>query len=379
MAFKKPKVNRITADISNVSIYLRSTKKFGKSTLFRDTVMEKYGNPEKGLLVACGNEQGYSMLDNLNVVSVETWQDLVDLGNWLIQQKGKEHDIELIAFDTVDELALIADKETLRRSKEETGKNSKSIRGAFGGFGAGADYSANNVVKPYFAALKKAGFGLWAIAHTNFKQIKEKGGLDEDGYMQLTSNLDKKMESAFGDIFDIVLTGVIDRDTEQKTKTVKTMTGTATKTENFLTGTVRKLYFRGTNLIDAGSRFADGAVPEYIVFDKQNNAKLFIKTIEDGIEKSKTDRSPVVDTVDRPAVPTHIPTEEDEVAEQSVDELKETKQSIVALCKELGGTKNADLMATLKEFAPSGNPNAIKDVDKARECLNKIKNVKPIE
>lgn len=62
-----------------------------------------------------------------------------------------------------------------------------------------------------------------------------------------------------------------------------------------------------------------------------------------------------------------------------VDELKAIKADIVALCKELGGTKNADLMATLKEFAPSGNPNAIKDIDKARECLNKIKNVKPIE
>jgi len=94
MAFKKPQVNRITADISTVSIYLRSTKKFGKTTLARDVIMEKYGDPERGLLVACGNEQGYAMLDNLNVVSVETWQDLVDLGNWLIKEKGKELNLE---------------------------------------------------------------------------------------------------------------------------------------------------------------------------------------------------------------------------------------------------------------------------------------------
>ena len=49
------------------------------------------------------------------------------------------------------------------------------------------------------------------------------------------------------------------------------------------------------------------------------------------------------------------------------------------MCTELGGTKNADLMATLKEFVPSGNPNALKDVDKAKECLAKIKGIKPIE
>ena len=376
MAFKKPQVNRITADISTVSIYLRSTKKFGKSTLFRDVVMQKYGDPLRGLLVACGNEQGFTMLDNLNVVTVESWQDLVDLGNWLIQEKGKEHNIELIAFDTVDELAMISDTETIKRSKEETGKTTKSIRGAFGGFGAGSDYSANNLIKPYFSALKKAGFGLWAIAHTNFRQIKEKGGLDEDGYMQLTSNLDKKMESAFGDVFDIVLTGVIDRDIEQRKKTIKTMTGTTTKTENYATGTVRKLYFRSTNLIDAGSRFADGAVPEFIIFDKQNNAELFIKTVEEGIEKSKTNKTAGEAPVYyEPS--THIPTEDEEVLIE--DELKLIKQEIISLCTELGGTKNEQLMATLKQFTASGNPNAIKSIDKARECLAAVKGVKPIE
>jgi hypothetical protein len=375
MAFKKPIVNKIKADISSVSIYLRSTKKFGKTTLFRDVIMEKYGDPQRGLLVACGNEQGYTMLDNLNVVSIETWEDLVELGNWLITQKGKEHNIEVVAFDTVDELALIADKETIKRSKEETGKNTKSIRGAFGGFGAGADYSANNLIKPYFSTLKKAGFGLWAIAHTNFRQIKEKGGLEEDGYMQLTSNLDKKMESAFGDIFDIVLTGVIDRNLETHKKTVKTPVGTTTKTQNFATDTVRKLYFRGTNLIDAGSRFADGAVPEFIVFDKQNNAKLFIDTIENGIEKSKTDFSPVTekDIVQHDVVD-HIPVEDEE--QRVKDDLKAIKAQIISLATELGGTKNATLMATIKSYVPSGNPNGIKDIETAKACLEDVNKLK---
>ena len=43
MAFVKPKINTIKADIKNISIYLRSVKKFGKSTLFRDMILEKYG------------------------------------------------------------------------------------------------------------------------------------------------------------------------------------------------------------------------------------------------------------------------------------------------------------------------------------------------
>lgn len=59
--------------------------------------------------------------------------------------------------------------------------------------------------------------------------------------------------------------------------------------------------------------------------------------------------------------------------------LKEVKKEIISLCNELGGTKNSDLMATLKEYTSNGNPNAIKSLEKAKECLTKVKDVKPIE
>lgn len=281
MAFVKPVINTIKADIKNVSIYLRSTKKFGKTTLFRDVILEKYGDPSRGLLVGCGNEKGYKMLDNLNCTQVSSYKELAELKDWLIKEKGNEHNIEIVAFDTGDEFALIADKETIRRSNlENPNKPTKSIKAAFGGFTGGEKYSANDIIKPYMTELQDAGFGVWCIAHTKFKTIKEKGGLEEDGYMQLTSNMGADYEAAFGDIFDVVLTGVIDRAFEEKQSkdTIK----------KYTTDTVRKLYFRGTPLIDAGGRFADGAVPEYLVFDQANMAAEFIKTVEEGMEKSKT-------------------------------------------------------------------------------------------
>lgn len=117
-------------------------------------------------------------------------------------------------------------------------------------------------------------------ANTKFKTIKEKGGLEEDGYMQLTSNMGADYEAAFGDIFDVTLTGVIDRDVEEK--------GEGDKKKRYSTGTVRKLYFRETPLIDAGGRFAFGAVPEYMVFDKEDMGAEFVRVIEEGMEKSKT-------------------------------------------------------------------------------------------
>ena len=209
MAFKKPTVNVIKPDIKNLSIYLRSSKKWGKTTLFRDVIIEKYGDASKGLLVGCGNEIGYSMLDNINATQVESYKDLLELKDWLIKEKGKEHNIEIVCFDTGDELTLLADTETIRQSNiENPQKKCKSIKAAFGGYTAGEKYSANNLIKPYMNELKKAGFGVWMICHTKFKTIKEKGGLDEDGYMQLTSNLSADYESAFGDKFDVALSKI---------------------------------------------------------------------------------------------------------------------------------------------------------------------------
>lgn len=307
MAFQKPTINVIKPDIKNLSIYLRSTKKFGKTTLFRDVILEKYGDPAKGLLVGCGNEKGYKMLDNLNTTQVKTYKDLQELADWLIKEKGKEHDIEMVAFDTGDELALIADAETIRQSNvENPTKKCKSIKAAFGGYTAGEKFSANDIIKPYMTRLEDAGFGVWVIAHTKFKTIKEKGGLEEDGYMQLSSNMGADYEAAFGDIFDVTLTGVIDRDLEEKK--------VGDKTKKYATDTIRKLYFRGTTLIDAGGRFADGAVPEYLVFDKPNMAADFIRVVEEGMEKSKSTlgkkSKPVVEK--KKVKPDLEPIEEDE-------------------------------------------------------------------
>lgn len=313
MAWSKPVVNVIKPDIKNLSIYLRSTKKFGKTTLFRDMILAKYGDPSRGLLVGCGNEIGYKMLDNLNVTQVKTYKDMTELANWLITEKGKEHNIEIVAFDTGDELALITDAETIRQSNvENPTKKCKSIKGAFGGYTAGEKFSANNLIKPYMTKLQDAGFGIWVIAHTKFKTIKEKGGLDEDGYMQLSSNMGADYEAAFGDIFDVTLTGVIDRDLETKQ--------VGDKTKKYATDEIRKLYFRGTTLIDAGGRFADNAVPEFMVFDKPDMGAEFVRVVEEGMEKSKSTlgkrkSNPVVSTP-KPETP-KVDLEDDDLLDET--------------------------------------------------------------
>ena len=380
MAFQKPQINTIKPDIKNLSIYLRSTKKFGKTTLFRDAILAKYGDPSRGLLVGCGNEIGYKILDNLNTTQVTTYKDLIELRDWLINEKGKEHNIEIVAFDTGDELALIADKETIRLSNiENPNKKIKSIKAAFGGYTAGEKYSANDIIKPYMTSLQNAGFGVWVIAHTKFKTIKEKGGLEEDGYMQLTSNMGADYEAAFGDIFDVTLTGVIDRDVEEK--------GEGDKKKRYATDTVRKLYFRETPLIDAGGRFAYGAVPEYMIFDKEDMGAEFIRVIEEGMEKSKKtlgkkSPTPKVEKKPEPVKENINDDIEDEIDDiDPVDEVPFTEDVTSDYPDDLIGTirtmfkdcEDKDLRAEVKELiAKHGKLNDC-DEDALKEIYDKLK------
>ena len=68
-----------------------------------------------------------------------------------------------------------------------------------------------------------------------------------------------------------------------------------------------------------------------------------------------------------------------ETTYDSEDILKSVKKEIISVCTELGGTKNADLMAVLKTYVASGNPNAIQSLEEAKKCLTEIKAIKPIE
>lgn len=75
--------------------------------------------------------------------------------------------------------------------------------------------------------------------------------------------------------------------------------------------------------------------------------------------------------------PSHPTYSEPSVNDEDI--LKDVKKEIISLCTKLGGTKNEALMTVLKEFVPSGNPNALKDAQAAKDCLAKIKDIQPVQ
>ena len=283
MAFVKPTIHKIEADIKNAYIYLRAVRKWGKTTTWKNIVLQKYnGDASRGLLIEVGNEHGTTMLDNINTTHVSTYKDLIQLRDWLIAEKGNEHNIEMLCFDVVDELQDIFDREVIRLNNlENPNKPSKSIKSCFGGYNAGPEMSANKI-KEYMESLKSAGFGIICLGHTKMKAVSDRASTEDERWMTLTGTLPSNYNAAIADICDIVLTGNIEREFETK--------GEGENAKNYLVSEERRLYLRGTELIDAGSRFAPGAVPDYLVFDgtPEEFAACLIKTIEDGMEKSKS-------------------------------------------------------------------------------------------
>jgi hypothetical protein len=279
---KKPTLQRSATEINKITGFIMGVRKFGKTSLWADMINAKFNDPEKGLLVSCGMEHGTNMIDNIFTTHANTWKDLVEVKDWLIKEKGNEHNVEMVCFDSAEEFFGIAETEVIRLSILESGKKIKSIKGAYGGYTNGEKECAK-IVKKYLNDLYNAGIVPWMIGHTKLKTVKDKSSLDEEGFQRLGSSLIADYESAVADCFDIIATGLIDREIEER--------GEGDSTKRYVKETERRLYFRGNEIVEAGGRLKDLSIPEYIPFNQLNMGQIFIDTIEEALRKGRSNGS----------------------------------------------------------------------------------------
>ena len=340
MAFTKPVVKRSETEINKITGFIMGVRKFGKTTLWADMIREKFGDPSKGLLVSCGLEHGTNMIDNINTTHIDTYKDMMELKKWLIETKGDEHDIQMICFDSAEELFSIFEAETIRRSNLETGKQVRSIKAAYSGFTNGEKECAK-LVKKFFNELYTVGIMPWAIGHTKLKTVRDKGSMDEEGFQKLGSSLIADYESVCSDCFDIIVTGLVNREIEER--------GSGDSTKRYVKEAERRLYFRGNEIVEAGGRMKDLSVPEYIVFDKPNMAKDFIETIENALKAGRVDKNDTKPTQKKKPAKKLEPVEEtieedsEAVGEQidenfdlfNEEEVEQEKEAVVSVDKEV--------------------------------------------
>lgn len=252
------KKNEVSVDLAHYRHYWRAPKKWGKTTLFANLISELYGDMEKGLLISCGNERGYTALDSLMYVDCPEWTTLMEVVNELIENK-EENNFAILGFDTVDELVAMAQREVIRLEYRRSGER-KEFNACLGGYGAGRK-KVEELINSIITRLGDSGYGLIFIGHSKIRDIKEKNG---DEYQMLTSNLSSDYDGIFANKADICMMGTIEKSIDG----------------GFVQEAERHMVFRGDGYIDAGGRFED------IEARVEVSARNYIDTVTEAIRKS---------------------------------------------------------------------------------------------
>ena len=259
--------NTVKCDIGSYIHYWRGIKKSGKTTLFYELVKKQYGDLNKGLLIAIGNEIGYQALDGLVYAETPTWADLMEVVDDLVENKA-DNDFKIVGLDTADELIKLAKQEVIRLHKKKTG-NVVEFNAALGGYGAPRD-KVNELVDDVLAKLRSAGYGIVIIGHTKIKDIKEKNG---DAYQKLGSNLNEDFDNIFANKADIIMVIYSEKEIDES---------------KHVTDVQRYMYFRTDGFIDAGGRFTN--IPARVPYGADEYISAFEQAVKGAMSGDVSDK-----------------------------------------------------------------------------------------
>lgn len=261
--------NKVKVDLRSYPPYvLLAPKKFGKTTFWYKLVREAWGDDERGLLISCGQEEGYHSLDGLQVEVAKTWNDEFDEETGLrgfvqivddIVDNNDKYKLYGVCIDTLDTFIQIATKEVFRQHKKEIGTTCKSLNDAFKGYGRGKERLLR-MCNEQVERLRNAGLAVFFLCHVKSKDKTDlKSG---EVYEVITNNLTEDIFNNFGDSAQMVMVGTYDR----------------TITDKKIESEERVVYLRGNSDIDAGGRFTH--LPEKIHLDP----KEFLQAFEEAVK-----------------------------------------------------------------------------------------------
>lgn len=314
-------INKVKVDLCSYPPYiLLAPKKFGKTSFWSELVPAAWGDITKGLLISCGEEEGYHAIDQLQVEVAKTWRGELDEETGLrgfveivddIVDNNAEYGLKGVCIDTLDTFIGIATQEVLRQHKKEKGTVVKTLNEAFSGYGRGKQ-RLFNICNEQIARLRSAGLAVFFLCHI---KNKEKTDLRSgEKYEQITNNLTEDVFNNFGDAAQMVMVGTFDR----------VINNGRIESEE------RVVYLRGNSDIDAGSRFK--YLPEKIHLDVHEFLDAFNEGVKGAMSKDKI-------------------TEKDlKKLKESEDKDRETKAALFLKKDKAKRAIDEDLNEELKEF-----------------------------
>lgn len=244
------------------------------TTLFFEVMAKFYGNTSAGQFLPF--EKGYGALAQAKFITcldenkkqkpfIDSWDDLVEITDALVEERfGVFKQVRTLGLDTVDRLYVLAKKEVMdTHARLYPNKPVKSINDAMGGYGKGRDLQ-KELVYDILQKLRLAGYGIWFLGHTKFKNVKKDGEIE--GYDTMGSNLNEDLYKNIAQDMDFIMQIKVTRN--------KNADGTLANTD-------RKLILTSDGYYTCGSRFSAFLKPEVPL-----SADAFLVALDEALIKA---------------------------------------------------------------------------------------------
>lgn len=371
MARKFGKKNVIKIDPLAYNIGVIGESGIGKTTLAKE-VCEKLVGEDGYIIANIGREDGIDAISGAMYEDIPDFDTFDEFCDDIIENKLTDYaDLKVVVWDTIDELLRIAEPETIRLYNKQSDKTAKTIKQAWGGFGAGEKYTVDLIMDRLWE-LKKVGVKMFLVGHTKKRTMTDPASNQE--YDMLTTNMTHSYFNALKTKLHFLGVASIDRVIVRE-KTGKKDIVTKKEIEvGAVKGMERKVTFRDDNFsIDSKSRFAD--IVEEIPLDSDEFIKAITDAItaeatKDGSDKPVEDRAKEQEKQARKKEEAEFKKIEAKRLEEEMDMIKIKISSFIKKNKTSDPAKLKELLLKMKEFGYS-SPTKIESIEEARE-LSKL-------
>jgi len=369
MGRKFGKKNVIKVDPLAYNIGLLGESGIGKTTLAVD-VCNKLVGEDGYILLNIGKEDGVDAIPDAVYEDIPDWDTFSEFVDDVVENKTSDYkDLQVVVYDTMDELFRIAEPEVIRmHNREYPDKRTKSIKAAFGGFMAGEDKAIEMVLDKIWE-LKNVGVQVMILGHTKMRGKTDPVTGEE--YDTLTSNLTNRYFNAIKTKLHILGVASIDRSIEKHR--VKQKVG-GDKVVGKVTDESRVITFRDDNFnIDSKSRFAE--ITPQIDLDTDQ----FISALEDAIQKAhdkQKDKKGSVEEVkeqqakEKEKRVKEVSEKENELSNYTEDDLKDEFKSLMS------EVDKTELQKLIKEQIGASKPAELDTKEKLYDAVQIAKSLK---
>ena len=244
-------------------------------------VCEKLVGEDGYLHLDIGRECGGDAIQGIVTEPVEDWEKLTEVVDDIVENKATDYpSLQVVVFDTIDELITLAETETLRLyNVKNPEKRADTINGAWGGFGKGQEKALEMILNAIWE-LKKVNVNTIIIGHVKRSDILDP--ITQETYSKLTSDTQQRYFNGIKNKMHFVGLAYIDRNIVKEKTGRKNIATKEDIVKNQVVSESRVISFRDdTYSVDSKSRFAD--IVDRIPFD----ADAFIKAMTDAIEAER--------------------------------------------------------------------------------------------